>query len=606
MLQELDARDWDIVISDWSMPGFNALEALNTLQRSDRDIPFIIVSGTIGEETAVQAMRAGAHDFLLKDRLARLVPAIERELREQKGRASARTAVAALRRSERRFARLAESGIVGIATATLDGRIVDANDAYLRMIGRTRADLEIGLKWTDIDSPEASGRAAVTLQQLQTTGVAGPWEQEIVRRDGSRVPVLVGVATLGTDQIISFIADLTERKQAEARLRESEAQLRQAQKLEAIGLLAGGIAHDFNNLLSVILGYSTIGMESLEESDPVRGDFAEIRRAGMRASELTRQLLAFSRRQVLQPRVVDLGETVTVMSKMLQRLLGEHIELAVHVSPSLPPVRVDPGQFEQVVMNLVVNARDAMPTGGVVTIGLGEVVLDDQWVAQHVGAVAGRHVRLSVSDTGSGMDEETLSHIFEPFFTTKEVRGTGLGLSTVLGIVQQSGGTIWARSRPGAGTVFDIYLPVADREAEVLVASEVESEVGGSETILLVEDEPQVRVLACTILRRAGYHVLEAQGEGDALLVGEQYPGEISLLLTDVIMPRLSGRDVAERVTKMRPHMRVLYMSGYADDEVVRHGVFEAEVALVQKPFTPQRLLSAVRGVLDAGPSNLR
>jgi two-component system cell cycle sensor histidine kinase/response regulator CckA len=599
MADALARETWDIVISDWSMPSFGAVPALSLLKATGLDIPFIIVSGTIGEETAVEAMRAGAQDFLLKDRLARLVPAIEREIRERESRESERRAVAALRQSERRFARLAESGIVGIATADLSGRMLDVNDAYLHLIGRTREDLATGLSWPDVNPPDWEWRDALTLEQLQTTGVAGPWEQEILHRDGTRVPVLVGVAMLGVDECISFIADLTERKRAEAKLHESEAQLRQAQKLEAIGSLAGGIAHDFNNLLSVILSYSTLGLEALPEGDPLRSDLDEIHRAGQRASDLTRQLLAFSRRQVLQPRLLDLSDVITSMSKMLRRLLGEHIELTLELPASSPNVKVDPGQFEQVVMNLAVNARDAMPSGGMLTIAITDVDLDAAWVAEHVGARVGRHVKVSVVDEGCGMDDATLSRIFEPFFTTKEVRGTGLGLSTVFGIVQQSGGTIWVTSAPRVGTRFEIYFPVANGDTTPLAAAESTAPRGGNETILLVEDDPQVRALACTILRRCGYHVLEAQSGGDALLIGEKYGAEIALLLTDVVMPRLSGRELAERLSIARPELRTLYMSGYTDDEVVRHGVLEAEVAFVQKPFTPQALARAVRETLD-------
>ncbi len=593
---------WDVVVSDWSMPGFGALEALAIVKASGRDLPFIIVSGTIGEETAVEAMRAGAHDFMLKDRLARLVPAIEREIREAQGRAGQRQAEHALENSELRFSRLAESGIVGILRSEMGGRVVAANDAWLRMIGRSQADIERGLQWDELNPPDWRWHDEVVQAELAATGVARPWQQDLLHSNGSRVPVLVGVAMLGTAECISFVADLSELEQAKAALQSSEAQLRQAQKMEAIGSLAGGVAHDFNNLLSVILSYTSIAMLDLPATDPLRHDLAEIHRAGERAAELTRQLLAFSRRQVLQPKLLDLGEVVAGAEKLLRRLLGEDIELVLERGEDLARVNVDRGQLEQVIMNLAVNARDAMPRGGKLVICTENVELDEAWVEEHIGATVGPHVALRVIDNGMGMDAETQARIFEPFFTTKEVRGTGLGLSTVLGIVGQSGGTIWVRSEPGHGTAFDVYLPQArtGAVAEPRDPRPVRDDARGTETILLVEDDLQVRALATTILRRYGYTVLEAQSGGDALLLCEQHGGRIELLLTDVVMPRLSGRELTERLAVARPGLRTLYMSGYTDDAVLRHGVREAEVAFLQKPFTVETLTRAVRDTLDA------
>jgi PAS domain S-box-containing protein len=721
---------WDLVISDWAMPGFGAPQALALVRELGIDLPFIIASGTIGEETAVEAMRAGARDFVLKDRLARLAPAVERELREREARASRRRAEDALRASEdryrrivettsqgilvispdgiiefsnrrmgeilacdpqelvgrplgsimpphqherlaaelerrrqgisgsgdlillrsdgsavsvnviatpifdegglhegnlamitdltarkqaeeqlrlseARFARLAESGIIGIAFADIYGNVHDANDAYLTMFGYSLEDLLAGrVSWAETTPPEFAPAVELATRQLAETGVTLPWEAELIRKDGSRIPALIGVAMLDGPNTIAFVADLTEQKRAEEALRRSEEQLRQAQKMEAIGGLAGGVAHDFNNILSVIISYTALAIQDLGEADPLRADLIEVRDAAQRATTLTRQLLAFSRRQVLQPRVVDLNEVLAGMEKMLRRLIGEDIDLTVNPTGNLARVRVDPGQIEQVVMNLVVNARDAMPLGGKITIETANVVLDERYAAAHSGTRPGPHVMIAVSDTGIGMDAATIGRIFEPFFTTKEQgRGTGLGLSTVHGIVQQSGGSIFVYSEPGIGTSFKVYLvPASEGEQQLVYAEPAPSPAArrATETILLAEDDPALRALVRSILRREGYVVLDAQSGGDALLICEQHAAPIHLLLTDVIMPRMSGRQLAERLKQLRPDMRVLYMSGYTDDAVVHHGVLEAQVAFLQKPITPDELVRKVRETLDA------
>jgi len=396
---------------------------------------------------------------------------------------------------------------------------------------------------------------------------------------------------------------IAEREKTERALVRSEEQLRQSQKLEAIGRLAGGIAHDFNNLLTVILSYSDMLLHDLPTSDPRHAEITQIQRAGVRAADLTRQLLAFSRQQVLDPSNLDLNEILTSVNNILTRVVGEDVDLKMQLGPGLGSVRVDRSQLEQVIMNLVVNARDAMPDGGRISIRTEAVELDEELAGSRLEVTPGPYVMLSVSDTGAGMDKETQARIFEPFFTTKEQgKGTGLGLSTAFGIVKQSGGSIWLYSELGSGTTFKIYLPrVAGGTALLPTAT---SELPrGDETILLVEDEEQVRVVAASILRRAGYSVLAAGSPGEAISLAEHATGRIDLLVTDVIMPKMNGRLLAERIVAGQPGIKVLFMSGYTDDVILHHGVLDGAVAFLQKPLTRDSLTRRVRQVLDGSPA---
>ncbi len=527
-------------------------------------------------------------------------PVVARERQSNGGDQSTALADAtlALKESEDRFLRLMR-GAKDYALYMLDasGNIASWNSGA-ELIEGYKAEEVMGKHVSMFYETSACAHAQ---QNLDTAAQVGRAEEEgrRVRKGGSTFWASVVLSSIhdSSGVLLGFakvIRDLTERKNWEL-------QLQQAQKLDAIGSLAAGVAHDFNNLLSVILSYSELLALNLNEADPMRADLREIQSAGQLAVTLTRRLLAFGRQQVLQPKVVDLCRIIAALESILRRLVGEDVEIVTNFAPECGKVLVDPGQIEQVVMNLAVNARDAMPDGGRLTIDAAEVLLDEDFAADHIGVTAGPHVLLAVSDTGIGMDEATLARIFEPFFTTKELgKGTGLGLATVFGIVKQSCGMIQVVSQPNHGTTVNVYLPMADRAA--LVRSSVpppnNEALHGTETILLVEDDEQVRALARTILRRYGYEVLDAQSGGDALLLCEQYSSSIHLLLTDVVMRRMSGRELAERLLKVRPEMRVLYMSGYTDDAVMRSGILQSKVAFIQKPITPEPLVRKVREAL--------
>ena len=417
------------------------------------------------------------------------------------------------------------------------------------------------------------------------------------RKDGTIFPVSYTASPIITeDQIIGAVLafhDITERITLEE-------QFRQSQKMEAVGQLAGGVAHDFNNLLTVINGYSDLTLARLQAEDPLRRNLEEIRKAGDRAAALTRQLLAFSRKQVLQPKVFNLNSIVSDLERMLRRLIGEDLELRTVLESDLGSIKADPGQIEQIIMNLVVNARDALPQGGKLTIETKNVSLDDDYTKHHIAVVPGPFVMLAVSDTGIGMDEQTKARIFEPFFTTKLAgKGTGLGLSTVYGIVKQSGGNILVYSEAGRGTTFKVYLPRVDEgDQEYKRSAESVEDLQGSGTILLAEDEEMVRTLASQVLEMYGYQVLEAANGGAALLICERHKERIHLLITDVVMPEMSGPELADRLAQLRPKMKVLFMSGYTDDAIVHQGVLDEGTPFIQKPFAPDDLARKVKEVL--------
>ena len=513
----------------------------------------------------------------------------------------------ALKESEKKFQQFYDEAPVGYHELDTKGRITRVNRKELQMLGYSAGEM-LGKPVWNFFEEEDTTRKVILAKLSGDVSFHNTFERTYRRKDGSTLPVLVEDRVMRDpdNQIVairSTVEDITERRRTEEALRKSEEQLRQWQRVEAIGRLAGGVAHDFNNLLMTIKGCSELLLGAFDRRDPRREEVDEILKAADRATSLTRQLLAFGRRQVLQPQVLDLNAVVMNMDKMLRRLIGEDVQLMTSLDSDLWSVKVDPGMIEQVVMNLAVNSRDAMPNGGKLTIETTNVTHDEEYASHHVSVKPGYYVMLAISDTGCGMDKETKSHLFEPFFTTKETgKGTGLGLSTVYGIIKQSGGNIWTYSEPGLGTTFKIYLPRVEKAAKVYKPRLKPKETGapgGTETILLVEDEEPVRSMVSKVLQNKGYTVLEARHGNEAIEVSERYEGSINLMVTDVIMPQMSGRELAERLTLMRPEMHVLYMSGYPDNAIVQHGVLEPGTSFLQKPFTINALELKVREILD-------
>ena len=510
----------------------------------------------------------------------------------------------ALRETEERYRLLFESNPLPMWVYDRDTlEFIAVNEAAISHYGYSREEF-MSMTIKDIRSTADVPALLESISDEAGFNAAGTWKHQ--KKGGSLIDVEVISHPLmfaNRNAKLVLANDVTERKRAEEALRGTEEQLRQAQKLEGVGRLAGGIAHDFNNLLTVINGFCALAMRDLKPEDPLLANLEEIRKAGDRATSLTRQLLAFSRKQVLQPMILNLNSVVADMEKMLRRLIGEDIDLRAALEPNLGNANADPGQIEQIILNLVVNARDSMPDGGKLTIETDNVFLGKEYAAQHVGAQAGPHVMLAISDTGHGMDQKTLARIFEPFFTTKELgKGTGLGLSTVYGIVKQSGGNIWVYSEVGRGTTFKIYLPRVDNHADEYKRTADSARLGeGTETILLVEDEEMLRKLARQTLTMHGYQILEASNGDEALALSKEYNGVIHLLLTDVIMPGMNGRELCTRMLETRANLRVLFMSGYTDDAIIHQGVLDEAANFLQKPFPPDSLARKVREVLDGG-----
>ena len=602
-VKELEGGGVDVVLSDFSMPSFNGLAALTIARERWPDVPFLFISGTIGEERAIEALKLGATDYVLKQNLSRLGPAVQRALEERAERDGRRRAEQAVQEQRAFLRQVIDISPTFMFAKDRQGRFTLVNqklaDAYgvtvEQVLGKTDADFnsnaaEVEAFRRDDQEVMESGLERIVPEEPMTDAAGKQRWLYTVKRP------LFGPSGRA-EQLLGVALDITDRKQAED-------QLRQAQKMEAIGQLAGGVAHDFNNILGVIVGYADMLLRDLPPGHPGVRRLEQIHRAADRATALTRQLLAFSRKQILQPRVLDLNAVVVEVEAMLVRLIGASIQIVTVPAADLGRVKADPGQVEQVIVNLAVNARDAMPQGGKLIIETANVSLDDTFRRLHPGAQTGPHVMLAVSDTGCGMDALTLPRIFEPFFTTKDKgKGTGLGLSTVYGIVKQSGGYVAVYSEPGRGTTFKVYLPRVDEPLEQPPDAAPQSAPAAPRaegTVLLVEDEAALRSMIQEILEEAGYTVLSSASPEEALAAARSHPGPVHLLLSDVVMPRMGGRDLAAQVSALRPGLRVLYMSGYTDEAIVHHGMLDSGTHFLQKPFTSDALLGRVRDLLGA------
>jgi PAS domain S-box-containing protein len=727
-LRELETFRPDLILSDYTLPRFNGMAALSLAKERAPSVPFLIVTGSVNEETAVGCMKAGATDYLLKSNLARIGPAILAALERARAHTEKTQAESALAASERRFRSLVQNSSDLVTILSPDGTILYASDSAERIVGYSAPELVGNDLASYLDSGDVPALRSLLQNANGKASGTGPVEFSLRRADGSAVWLEAVGTNLLNDATIRGIVlnarDVSERKRADRALRESEERyrdlfdnasdlvcmaapdgallyvnqawkdgtgygeeeigrmqlldlvhpesrayyteviervllgerldhvelvfvpragtpitvegnlsctfkdgqpsvvrgiyrditerkrveehLRRAERMQAAGKLAGGVAHEVNNMMTGVIGFSEFLLRSLDEGDARRADVEEIIKAGTRAADVTRQLLAFTRQQFLQPQVLDVNAVVNDMQKMLRRSLGEDHMLELRLSPRAGRLRADRGQLEQVLINLVINARDAMSRHGRAVIETAPAVWDEVYAQRHGGVdlPLGHYVMLAVNDTGCGMEPDVQARIFEPFFTTKPIgQGTGLGLSTVYGIVKQSGGYVWVYSEPGEGSVFKIYLPAAQvDDIATLVPDPPETPEGGSETILVIEDEDIVRNLACRGLKDHGYTVVEARNGLQALLYVRQHPGTIDLVISDVVMPEMGGRELGQKLAQYEPGLPILFMSGYTGDDVVHRGLLDPEAPFQQKPFTPAGLATKVRAMLDQHP----
>ena len=597
---QLQSHSYDLILGDYRIPDWTGLDAIQWLQTSGYSVPFVLVTGTLGDELAIECIKAGADDYVLKDNLDRLPIVVKRVLAEHEMRLERDRAETELREAEEQYRLLFQASPYPMWVFDKNTlRFLAVNNAAIHHYGYSLKEF-FSMSVKDIRPIEDVERFLQALDRQRTQQSAEPhgelWKHR--RKDGTVIDVEVSSQTIqfrGIDSQLVLAHDVTDRLTLER-------EFRQAQKMEAIGRLAGGVAHDFNNLLMVISGFTQLIAEKVRMDDKIGKYVPQVLAAVQRATALTRQLLAFSRKQMQDLRVLDLNNVVTDFCKMLSSLIGEDVEMRVRASSQECAVKSDKGQIEQVVMNLVVNARDAMPEGGVLTIETDRVNLDATYFQSHKAEVRpGEYIMLAISDTGTGMSPSVQSHLFEPFFTTKEAgKGTGLGLSTVYGIVKQCNGYIWVYSEVGQGTTFKVFFPRISAEVEAEITRPIqEVETRGTETILLVEDEAALRTVACEFLQSKGYYVLQAGDGFEALRVSETHEDDIDLLLTDVITPGLRGTEVAERIRAVRPRLAIVYMSGYTELGANEQGVQKSD-AFLQKPFSLLTLSTTIRRALDS------
>ena len=592
--------EWDLILADYKMPRFSGLDALTEFKTWKRDIPFIIVSGAIGEECAVEAVKAGAQDYVLKDRLSRLVHVVHRAMKDAVDRREFRRvqrdrdrADEALRVSEARLRVILESVQAGVLIVDPESHVIlEVNRELAEMVGLPAHQI-VGSICHKFVCPAVKGRCPITdLNQAVDHS-----ERTLIRADGTPIPVLKTVRQVvinGRRQLIESVVDISELK----RLQE---QVILSQKMEAIGQLAGGVAHDFNNILQVIMGYAEVIKRNISKSDPCADGIENIYQASQRAAMLTRQLLVFSRRQMVVSTVLEMNQVVENVRALIEHLVGADIQIDIRCPPQLPQVFADSSQLEQLLLNLVVNARDAMPSGGSLVISAGQVVLNEEQASMMSGAREGNFVTVSVADTGVGMDFDVMNHVFEPFFSTKVVgHGSGLGLSVAYGIAKQHNGWVHVESEKGKGSTFTLYLPARDGDKMLTAAESSSGLEGKGESILLVEDESEVRVLAARVLVSAGYDVVAVGNvaEGEAAL--RKQGAHFDVVFSDVVLPDGNGVELVEKALIRNPGMAVLISSGYTDERSRWQTIQNRGFPFLAKPHSPTRLLSAIRGVLAA------
>jgi len=597
----LDQGGIDLVLSDFSLPAFDGLSAVEIVRARLPDLPVILVSGSLGEERAIDSLKSGATDYVLKERLARLAPAVRRAMREVEEHKESRRVEQQLRETEQRLRIVFNESPLGIALVGIDHRPFLTNPALEKMLGYNGGEL-CGMSFTEFTHPDDCALDLELYQQLiQGTRKSYQIEKRYLHKDGqlvwARLSVSVARAAAGHAEFaIGMVEDVTERRRLET-------QFIEAQKMDVIGQLASGVAHDFNNILAVIMGYSDLLVNQLGLDNLLRNYAEEIQHATERAARLTQQLLVFSRKQIVQPVVLDLNVVVRDLDKMLRRLIGEHIGTTIMPQHHIGHIKADSGYIGQVLMNLVINSRDAMPDGGQITIATHNITLDEEHARTHENAKPGKYVMLSVNDTGTGITEDVKAHLFEAFFTTKPAgKGTGLGLATCRTIVQQCGGHISFSSEVNKGTSFRVYFPRVDEplglDTQMFRAG---PSPRGTETLLVVEDDPAVRHLARGVLEAQGYKVLSAVNGQDALHVVREHRGQpICLVVSDIIMPVMGGKAMSEWLNTTYPGLKILFTSGYTADTISHGDILDARTQFLAKPYTPATLARKVRELLDA------